>query len=117
MRFEIGRQYAMKLECEDKILSVKGTVIWSILSSTSEKSSGDFVPVYRAGFKFAGTPLDNLQELIEVISSRKQRFSKLDSYKAVKQIPSLKKHHGDSAQKARADTAATTLDKRIHVVL
>ncbi|MCL5422550.1 MAG: PilZ domain-containing protein [Nitrospirae bacterium] len=31
-RFEIGREYTLKLEYDDKILSVNGSVVWSVLS-------------------------------------------------------------------------------------
>jgi hypothetical protein len=118
MRFEIGRQYAIKLECEDKVLSVKGAVIWSILSSKSERFPGDFAPVYRAGVKFIATPPDNLQGLIDMIGSRKQSYSKLDSaHKVGKQMPVSKKFHNDSAQKESTDVKVAGFDKRIHLLL
>jgi len=33
-RFEINREYQMKIECEDEVISLNGVVVWSALNGS-----------------------------------------------------------------------------------
>ena len=68
-RFEIGREYSVKLEYEDKVLSLHGIVAWSALSERGEGSFGRTVPIYKAGIRFADISMEKLNELIAHMGS------------------------------------------------
>jgi Tfp pilus assembly protein PilZ len=66
-RFEIGREYSLKLEYEDKVLPLNGAVMWSVLSGRGRGLFGENIPIYKAGIKFTTVPTDKLNELIDVV--------------------------------------------------
>jgi len=113
-RFEIGREYAVKLGYEDKVLSLKGTVVWSVLSGKSEGFFGNVGPIYKAGVKFTAAPLDKLSGLIDMIGSQKQRYSGLDSaHKVSRQLPAPKKFQINPPQKPILDMPGGYRLKRV----
>jgi hypothetical protein len=77
-RFEIGREYLVKLAYEDKVLSLNGIVSWSVLSQQGEGTLGEGIPFYRAGIRFTTVPVEKLNELIEIIESHKRDSSEVD---------------------------------------
>lgn len=66
-RLEIGREYTLKLEDHDQVVTVKGTVIWSSLIGNREGQHGEMVPVYNAGLKFTNVLNDRISEIINFI--------------------------------------------------
>lgn len=62
-RFEIGREYSLKLERRDDILSLKGVIVWSVLRGSMDGPHGRTVPLYEAGIGFSGLSHDALLEL------------------------------------------------------
>lgn len=69
-RLNIGSEYRLKLEAGDHFLSVKGVVVWSVLSGIRRLES-DEVPLYSAGMKFVDVLTDKLQDLIDFIDDHK----------------------------------------------
>jgi c-di-GMP-binding flagellar brake protein YcgR len=72
-RLNIGTEYALKMEEEGKILTVKGNIVWSVLSETREVPGGDIVPVYTAGMKFTDVTGEKSSEITNFIEAHKQR--------------------------------------------
>lgn len=67
-RLEIGREYALKIDNGIEVLSIKGTVVWSVLSGLGEGRHNEKYPIYKAGLRFGSTPRDTsdrLQAFIE----------------------------------------------------
>lgn len=51
-RLNMGDKYAMKIEDRGENLSLRGEVIWVSISGSKKLSSGEIVPLYKAGIKF-----------------------------------------------------------------
>lgn len=67
MRLEIGRAYSLKLIEDAGITSLKGTIIWSLLSGTIQGSGGDVIPQYKAMLKVANTVEDVMLRIKHLI--------------------------------------------------
>ncbi len=72
-RLNIGNKYTLKLEDEENVLTVTGTIVWSVLSETREVPGGDIVPVYTAGMKFTDVSGEKSSEIINFIETNKQK--------------------------------------------
>ena len=70
-RLNIGSEYLLKLEVQNKTISVKGVVVWSALDEMRKGPRGDNVPVYSAGMKFTDVLTRRLVELLEFIDENK----------------------------------------------
>ncbi len=68
-RFDIGGQYWLRLRYGDNVLSLKGVVMWSVLSELRRTSADSRVPLYKAGIKFIDMARDKYDALIDFISS------------------------------------------------
>lgn len=66
-RLDIGREYTMKLEFDDKTFTIKGTVVWSVLSELTQGPFDEMVPVYKAGLRFAEILSDKVHDLVTFI--------------------------------------------------
>jgi hypothetical protein len=67
-RLELNREYTFKVRYKNTSLDLKGQVVWAVLISKEKKEAMAFVPVYRAGIKFANISSDKgnlLQKFIE----------------------------------------------------
>ncbi len=53
-RLQIGNEYPLRLADKERVIRVKGTVIWSSLVESRKKENGETVPVYRSGMRFNG---------------------------------------------------------------
>jgi c-di-GMP-binding flagellar brake protein YcgR len=72
-RLNIGSDYTLRMEEEGKILTVKGNIVWSILSETREVPGGDIVPVYTAGMKFMNVSGEKSSEITNFIEAHKEK--------------------------------------------
>ena len=70
-RLNIGTEYLLKLEVQDKTISVKGVVVWSALDEMRKGPHGDNTPVYSAGMRFTDVLTRRLVELLEFIDENK----------------------------------------------
>ena len=70
-RLVIGREYSLKLKFENTNLTLRGRVVWSVLSHSKTLTNGEVVPVYRAGMRFTNTLTDDATRLISYIEKSK----------------------------------------------
>jgi hypothetical protein len=70
-RLNIGSEYTLKLEVNDKTLSVKGMIVWSALDERKSGAKGEDVLVYSAGMKFTDVLTQRLMELVAFIDANK----------------------------------------------
>jgi hypothetical protein len=70
-RLVIGREYSLKLKFENTSLTLRGRVVWSVLSHSKTLTNGEVVPVYRAGMRFTNTLTDDATRLISYIEKSK----------------------------------------------
>jgi len=68
-RFDIGSKYSVNLKYKDKVLSLKGVVVWSALCELRKATTGGSIPIYRAGIKLTDFSTDGLNELIDSLAS------------------------------------------------
>jgi PilZ domain len=70
---DLNREYTLKIKFKENILSLKGRVIWAVLTSKEKKGSGEVTPVYRAGVKFTDVLNERTQMLMSFIEEHKVR--------------------------------------------
>lgn len=70
-RLNIGSEYTLKLEVNDKTLSVKGVIVWSAIDERKSGALGEDVLVYSAGMKFTDVLTQRLMELVAFIDANK----------------------------------------------
>ncbi len=77
-RLNINNEYTLKIEGKKKSLTVKGIVVWSLISGSTQDFYGNFIPIYTAGMKF--TELSDAKK-IEIITFLQEH--KIDADKQV----------------------------------
>ncbi len=70
-RLEIGREYTLKLEFHDKVISLNGVVVWSVLSELGRGQHEEKVPIYRAGMRFTNVMSEKMAKLLDFIEENK----------------------------------------------
>jgi len=70
-RLDIGSEYTLKIESSEKILSLRGVVVWSNICGSRAGSHGDQVPLYAAGLRFTDVLSDRMTELLDFIELHK----------------------------------------------
>lgn len=70
-RLDLDREYTLKIKSLDTILDLKGRVIWSILSHTEKKGTGEIVPIYKAGIQFTEFISEKTSMLLRFIEKNK----------------------------------------------
>jgi len=68
-RLNIGCNHMLNIEDKGNILTVKGKVIWSLLSENKDGKHGEIVPIYTAGMKFADITKKKKKEIAEFIAA------------------------------------------------
>jgi len=63
-RMNIGHEYTIKIERDEKILTVQGIVIWSLLTKSIPDFQGNAIPIYKAGMKFKDADTEKLKEIL-----------------------------------------------------
>jgi PilZ domain len=66
-RLSLDREYALKLNYEKRSLTLRGKIVWSVLSHSKTLKDGEVVPVYKAGVKFTNVLTDEATDLIAYI--------------------------------------------------
>ena len=80
-RLTIGNEYALKLQGRDTQLTVKGTVMWSLLSESIADSIGNVIPIFKTGIQFIDLSTDQENEIIKFIEAhKKEPEEKIDVY-------------------------------------
>ncbi len=67
-RFQMGSEYTFKVEHEDRIISVKGVIVWTKLTGSRRISGEETMPIYTAGMAFSGVMADKAAEIEEFIA-------------------------------------------------
>ena len=68
-RLNIGAKYQLKLEGNERVVSVTCEVAWSRMSGTRKTTDGGSVPVYTAGMKFVGVSPESAGDLLKVVEA------------------------------------------------
>jgi c-di-GMP-binding flagellar brake protein YcgR len=80
-RLTIGNEYALKLQGRDTQLTIKGTVMWSLLSESIADSIGNVIPIFKTGIQFIDLSTDQENEIIKFIEAhKKEPEEKIDVY-------------------------------------
>ena len=69
-RLNMGAEYLFKFEHGDKVISVKGDVVWARLTGVKKVTEGESVPVYTAGIKFKYLTEDAMESLGEFVAEK-----------------------------------------------
>jgi c-di-GMP-binding flagellar brake protein YcgR len=69
-RLDIGSEYALTLDVDERQLRLNGTVVWSVLSDIVQRS-GESVTYYSAGLRFDDVLSDKVRGLMEFIDRNK----------------------------------------------
>jgi len=75
-RLSIDREYAIRLNYEDSGLTLRGKIVWSVLSHSKTLKNGEVSPVYKAGVKFTNVLTDEATNLITYVE--KSRTSDME---------------------------------------
>ena len=70
-RLEVNREYTFRINCKDVSLSLKGSVVWALLTTRVKKDTEDSVPVYRAGIKFSDVLSEKAKSLLKFIDENR----------------------------------------------
>jgi hypothetical protein len=70
-RLNIGREYTLKLEVQDRAVAVQAVVVWSVLTEIRRSPTGEDIPVYSAGMKFLDVLTPRVLELVQFIDAHK----------------------------------------------
>jgi hypothetical protein len=65
-----GRSYALKIQNEDRQISLSGTVAWCRLQGTEKNERGESVAVYTAGIELAGQLSERSSEILPLLEAR-----------------------------------------------
>jgi len=70
-RLEVNREYSFRINYRDISLSLKGSVVWALLTSQPKKGTQCSVPVYRAGIKFTDVLSEKAEALLKFIEENR----------------------------------------------
>jgi len=70
-RLEVNREYTFRINYRDISLSLKGNVVWALLTTRLKKDTQDSVPVYRAGVKFTDVLSEKAEALLKFIEENR----------------------------------------------
>lgn len=75
-RPNVGSQYTLRIEGKGKVLTVKDTVAWALLSESSADSGGNVVPLYKVGMKFIDVSNKKINKIVNFIVDHKRDVDK-----------------------------------------
>jgi c-di-GMP-binding flagellar brake protein YcgR len=70
-RLEMGGRYTMKFKTFEKAISIKGTVVWSVLSESRKGAHSEVIPIYRVGMEFKDVISEKMKEIMDFIEAHK----------------------------------------------
>lgn len=77
-RIDPNREYTLNLTYEGKEITIKGRVVWSMITGSMLTQKGESAPVYTAGLEFVDVLSEMISEIIKFIESNKiQREKRL----------------------------------------
>ena len=75
-RLNVGGEYTLKMEGKGRVLTVKGFIVWAILSGSLADSGGNIIPIYKAGMKFIDISDEKINEIVNFIEDHKKDVDK-----------------------------------------
>jgi len=75
-RLNVGSQYTLKIEGKGKVITIKGMVVWSLLSESIGDTRGNIIPIYKAGMKFIDLSKEKSNEIAQFIEDHKLDIDK-----------------------------------------
>lgn len=75
-RLNMGSEYIIKIRARDKLINLKGEVVWALLSEHRETPNGDVIPIYKAGLKFTHLSDEKLSEIVKFIEHYKREVDR-----------------------------------------
>jgi hypothetical protein len=66
---KIGKEYTVRLQVKDKVVPIKGIVVWCRLSQSRKAANGDVIPIYTIGFQFNDAPAGDVEEIIDFVKA------------------------------------------------
>jgi len=75
-RMNLDSEYIIKIRARDKMINLKGEVVWALLSELRETPNRGGIPIYKAGLKFTHLSDEKLSEIMQFIENYK---SEVDS--------------------------------------
>jgi c-di-GMP-binding flagellar brake protein YcgR len=75
-RLDLGGEYTLKIEGKGRALSLRGVVVWSLLSESLMDAHGNVVPVYKAGLKFTDLSQEQVSEIESFIEDHKRELGR-----------------------------------------
>jgi c-di-GMP-binding flagellar brake protein YcgR len=75
-QLNLGAEYTLKIEGKGKALSLKGIVIWSLLSESLTDPNGNVIPIYKAGMKFLDCGKEKSSEIADFIKAHMKDLSR-----------------------------------------
>jgi len=66
---KLGKEYTIRIQVKDKVVPIKGIVVWCRLSQSRHASNGDVVPIYTMGFQFNDAPAGDIEEIIDLVKA------------------------------------------------
>jgi hypothetical protein len=72
-RLEVNREYSFRINYKDISLSLKGNVVWALLTSRAKKGAQASGPVYRAGIKFTDVLSEKAEALLKYIEENREK--------------------------------------------
>lgn len=70
-RLEIAREYTLKLEFHDQVISLNGIVVWSVLSELGRGQLEEKVPIYKVGMRFTNVISEKMAGILDFIEENK----------------------------------------------
>jgi hypothetical protein len=70
-RLNIGREYTLNLESSYETVSVRGKVVWSVISGRKGRPGAGDIPVYRAGLQFLDVLNHHSRELLDFLDKNR----------------------------------------------
>jgi len=71
-RLNIGNEYTLKIDSKEKVFTVKGIAVWSVLNNKIKDSKGNIVPIYTAGIKFTNVSGEKINEIADFMRTYKR---------------------------------------------
>ena len=72
-RLEVNREYTFRINYRDISLSLRGNVVWALLTTRVKKDTQAPVPVYRAGIKFTDVLSEKAKSLLKFIEENRMQ--------------------------------------------
>ncbi|MEW6571644.1 MAG: PilZ domain-containing protein [Nitrospirota bacterium] len=78
-RLNVGKEYQVKLLNRSSSVSLRGKVIWCVLSESRKDAGGNVIPIYTAGLQFNEVSDEKREEIAQFMEEHAKREIPLKS--------------------------------------